>query len=354
MASLEQIPSDMKLSQYMWYCSKINKWDVDLISKVIDRNSSLNVDEDGDGRTSLHLAYYYNTPTEVFQMIVNACPDKAFVKDDIGYTPLHWAVSKNKEEYVKALLQVAPSVITIEDVDGLTPLDLAFRNMSPKVVLILVRNNPSSRLLLRRNKKRFIKTITAGLHNEIRDFLDAVPSSATPSEILRLGFWHRRRNKYYRDNPVSIRDLYEVLCILLREDTCNNDNNWMALHSCLRDYSCSWILCELILRLRPDQIQKMDHNYNLPIVFLSDDSMKVYYNYCNNCQYCSCSKKFFECGDDRVLCARCKTRTNESEDMFIEFDNCNLCEMQKLRLIYSMLQECPQICAITSDVESRH
>lgn len=343
---------DIRLGQYLWYCSKVNKWDIDTISKVIRNSSEIDVDE--DGRTFLHLAYYYSTPTDVFQMVVDAYPSKTFSQDDQGNTPMHWAVSKNKEEYVNALLQAAPSVISIEDLEGLTPVHLAFRYVSPKVILMLLRNNPSSRLLLRRNKRRFIKTITAGLHNEIREFLDSIRIEATPSEILEMSFWHNRRNKYYRDNAVNVRELYEVLCILLREDANNhgNDNDWMALHTSLKDNSCSWILCEFILRLTPDQIAKEDHNNNLPIVFLSHDSMKVFYNYCNNCHYCSCNKKFFECEDERVLCEKCKTKTNKSDDMFREFDNCHLFEMEKVRMIYSMLQECPQICAVTVDESS--
>ena len=67
----------------------------------------------------------------------------------------------------------------------------------------------------------------------------------------------------------KIRDIYEKSCLLLKaanfrniftsfDDTC-------LLHSVIREESCYWAFCKLILDLHPEQILKRDGDGNLPI-----------------------------------------------------------------------------------------
>ncbi len=91
--------------------------------------------QDSLGRTPLHLACMdvSNGGTEVVMMMIKAAAkdgEKACVPDLDGRTPLHYLVARNTfytTELVVRLISLWPAAISLKDVVGDTPLDIASR-----------------------------------------------------------------------------------------------------------------------------------------------------------------------------------------------------------------------------------
>ena len=75
----------------------------------------------------LHLVLKYNPPFNIIQKIVATNPELVYETNSIGHLPLHTALTNGTcPSVVKHLYEVNEKSISIADVEGKTPLHLAF------------------------------------------------------------------------------------------------------------------------------------------------------------------------------------------------------------------------------------
>ena len=67
----------------------IQKKNIEQIEKILNTNPKAVFEEDKDGETPLHKAFYYNIDNEIFAKILNANPEAAAKKDNNGNYPMH-------------------------------------------------------------------------------------------------------------------------------------------------------------------------------------------------------------------------------------------------------------------------
>jgi ankyrin repeat protein len=66
------------------------------------------------------------------------------IKDDTGNTPLHSAILKNKRKAIKAVLSIAPELVSLKNNDDLTCLELAIKQRDIALIVMLLCSNPKA------------------------------------------------------------------------------------------------------------------------------------------------------------------------------------------------------------------
>ena len=98
------------------------------------------------GNLPLHIAVHQEPSVQVVAALIAAYPEGVMVRNDDNQLPLHIAVSENhygepyaSAEVVAALVATYPraAALWVKDVDGKTPLELAYDAGDPKVVAAL-------------------------------------------------------------------------------------------------------------------------------------------------------------------------------------------------------------------------
>ncbi|KAF9350823.1 acyl-CoA binding domain-containing protein 6 [Mortierella sp. AD094] len=74
---------------------------------------------------------------ESLQAALTANPDIAFLKDDMGFTMLHWVCDRGSLEKVKLLVETYNANVNAQDTEGSTPLHYACLSGWPQVVAYL-------------------------------------------------------------------------------------------------------------------------------------------------------------------------------------------------------------------------
>ena len=102
---------------------------------LLERGASVEV-KGRDGRTLWQLAISWSNQKAGF---FRALLDNADlnVQDDVGKTPLHYAISNNPDARLKALLERGADV-HVADINGNTPLHEAARSKRPEAVRLLL------------------------------------------------------------------------------------------------------------------------------------------------------------------------------------------------------------------------
>ncbi|KAF9211292.1 hypothetical protein BGZ59_008284 [Podila verticillata] len=89
-----------------------------------------------------------NESTEAMRSALNANPELASVKDDMGMTMLHWVCDRGNVEKATLLVTEYHADVNAQDADGSTPLHYAYLSGWPQVVAYL-RSVPSIDLTIK-------------------------------------------------------------------------------------------------------------------------------------------------------------------------------------------------------------
>ena len=79
----------------------------------------------------------YNNDTEEFKKLMDSL-DNVDIQDKYGWTPLHLAIRRGREEMVRYLVEEKDADINIQDGSGWTPLMEAIMDDFPNIVKYLV------------------------------------------------------------------------------------------------------------------------------------------------------------------------------------------------------------------------
>ena len=331
------------------------------------------------GITALHQACYDNAPVDIVRTILKMNPKAAYIQErQYNCVPLHWAVKNNNIDNVNALLKAAPSCVRIEDKDGNTPFYYSFHGGDPTVIQILRKATSTSYSIMKKYRRLFLELVCSRFQRSLKHFMDFLPNDASPGEILEM-------SAIYCNNQYKIRDLYEIILILLSnhyiiEDcfSCpgvtkqipthrveeeglgatthspwmKDDNFWIVLQSALKDNVCQWIFCELIVRLHPQHellINQSEMDYCHLFELVGTNAHKLPHNMCNVCGksiLCSIENRFFYAyKHDFMVCDKCARCCTMNKDDFIGMHIRDE-EMERVQFIYSMICEYPQICTL--------
>ena len=193
-------------------------------------------------------------PINILKDIYYAYPEAAFIKDDDQHTPLKIAVDAGFEEAVEFLINTCPEDVVncgsylrsaVHSLNCTKMID-SFIHAIPEAAFISDDNGDSAFDLFFRiwNVPMSILLQTSQISDDIFD-----------NEIGQ-GNW-------------KIRDLYQKVCLFLtaanhHKNGKKHDASYL-LHIALREKSCNWAFCKLLMALHPEQILKRDIDGNFPI-----------------------------------------------------------------------------------------
>jgi len=107
----------------------------DIAKKVIDIFPQFAAATDKDLRTPLHVAIVSVTNIFVVECLLASHLESGEMMDVAGRTPLSLAAEKSNLEVVRVLILLHPHVITMEDNQGMTPLEHAIVSEAPMSVV---------------------------------------------------------------------------------------------------------------------------------------------------------------------------------------------------------------------------
>uniref|UniRef100_A0A7S4VC28 Ankyrin repeat protein n=2 Tax=Ditylum brightwellii TaxID=49249 RepID=A0A7S4VC28_9STRA len=113
---------------------------LDVVSALLSSCPDATKMKDSLGLTPLHVACRCAS-FDVVSLVLSAWPDALKERDDYDWTPLHCACEKKEASYdvVSLLLNSWPDAVNQEEIEeGLTPLHIAFYNVSPMETIILL------------------------------------------------------------------------------------------------------------------------------------------------------------------------------------------------------------------------
>lgn len=115
--------------------------DLGVIDLFLDRPTSEELARmsDNHGSYPVHVAAMVGN-TAIIDKLVQKCPDCYEMVDDQGGNLLHWAVQFNQDSVVRYICQNSSFSLLLNavDYDGNTPLHLAAKNGSPRIVSLLL------------------------------------------------------------------------------------------------------------------------------------------------------------------------------------------------------------------------
>ncbi|KAF2320696.1 hypothetical protein GH714_030132 [Hevea brasiliensis] len=112
--------------------------DIDLTRKMLDKNKSLNKEQDEEGWTPLHYASYFNLPQIVEMLLEDNNKSAAYIGDNDGKTPLHIAIicGKSHLNVVKKIMSDCPDCCELADNSDRNVLHFAVETGSLGVQII--------------------------------------------------------------------------------------------------------------------------------------------------------------------------------------------------------------------------
>lgn len=118
------------------------KYDGEEVASVLAHNNADANVKDRDGQTPLHFAAKYSGANIVY-MLANMKDTDHDLQDNRGQTPLHLAASNGKVDTVQILIDNEEDP-ELEDKDGNTPIDLAWRKRIVKMLTRYAQNRSES------------------------------------------------------------------------------------------------------------------------------------------------------------------------------------------------------------------
>lgn len=85
----------------------------------------------------MYKCYLYGG-ADVVKELLRVCPDLAYMVDEKGNYPLHYAASKENREITWTLLKLDPKLAQLHNLSGHTPLHLAAINYKVSVLQVFV------------------------------------------------------------------------------------------------------------------------------------------------------------------------------------------------------------------------
>lgn len=135
---------------------------LDVLKKLCDIQPMLLVEKNKQGQTALHIAVLVGSAPSIVAYLLNQNPTATFVQDNESRTPLHiaclntvddpmirWAYAPVMET-VHLLCEANPRMANEEDVDGMTPVDLALVSGASEDVVSYLRHKSANELEKRR------------------------------------------------------------------------------------------------------------------------------------------------------------------------------------------------------------
>ncbi|MDK2817926.1 MAG: ankyrin repeat domain-containing protein [Spirochaetota bacterium] len=166
-------------SQNSSFLEAVIRNNISLVEYMIKHRADVTV-TNSDGLTALHLV---SDPQIALILIINGADINA--RNRSGSTPLHWAVSRNKESLAKLLIEFGANIDSADDI-GNTPLHFAI-NSKDELVLLLIRaganinatnklgSTPIIEALLKNNNTQSRYLLLAGAKN-IKNNAGVTPS----------------------------------------------------------------------------------------------------------------------------------------------------------------------------------
>jgi len=197
-------------------------------------------------------------PIKIVNDIYYAYPQAALSKDCDLYTPLSIAAEAGFEDAVNFLANVCPKASTICGQLGSSPISAAihgsdFNNMIDSIIIA----NPESAFI---PDNEGDSPCDIFFHQWNVCMRIAVSYQTMCNKVLDKTTGH---------GDWKVKDIYEKTCLFLRAaNICKMGKSYdesCLLHSALREESCHWAYCKLLLMLHPEQLLKKDANGNLPI-----------------------------------------------------------------------------------------
>jgi len=194
---------------------------------------------------------------KVVKDVYYAYPKAALAKDDNHHNPLYIAVDTGFEEAVDFLAKVCPKSSTICDSVGDTPLQAAIYGLDPSNIIdSIVSTNPMSAFIPDVDGNtafcNFFKIWNVFMRLAVKD-------QATCDKVLNrmtgIGKW-------------KIRDIYDNACLFLNAANLHKNieaGSTTLMHAALREESCHFAFCKLIMKVHPEQVLVKDIYGDLPI-----------------------------------------------------------------------------------------
>jgi len=235
-----------------------------------------------------HICFDKYAPMKIVNDIYQAYPEAALAKDSCQYTPISLAVEAGFEDAVNLLATKCPESSIICGQLGISPVQSAiYGSDSNTMIDSIIRTNPKAAFVPDDEGESAFDLFFRQWNICMRQTVSF--NSIISNELLEhstgRGDW-------------KIQDIYAKTCIFLKAAylyrnkqiaSCNLSN--YLLHSALREESCHWSFCNLIMRLHPEQILVKDNNGNLPIHIIAASNKSS--------------------DEDTFLCTDCFMRHNE-------------------------------------------
>ena len=259
---------------------------------------------DSSNAYALHrICSCFAAPIKIVTDIYNAYPIAAFFQVENGRTPISIAVDTGFEDAVRFLAKVCPEACAITNYDdGSTPLLLAVHKISySNMIDYLLGANPRAAFIKRYDGDFAFDAFFDEWNVFIRISLhDEITIHQVHEYVVGAGNW-------------AIFDIYQKGCLFLK--TANLHYRGQALdddhllHFALREESCHFAFCKLLMIMHPDQLMKRDADGNLPIhiITASKEKSDVESFLCFDC-YLIKSKLVnieYKNGDTEYCCVDC-------------------------------------------------
>eukprot|EP01060_Flectonema_neradi_P039828 TRINITY_DN891_c4_g1_i1.p1 TRINITY_DN891_c4_g1~~TRINITY_DN891_c4_g1_i1.p1 ORF type:complete len:203 (+),score=53.10 TRINITY_DN891_c4_g1_i1:43-651(+) len=124
--------------------------DIEMVQTIIDYDTSFVNEQDGQGRTALHMACA-NGHSEILKVLLTAKPDADKVTTE-GSTALHFAASNGNESCIAQLLAAGFS-ITAKNKFGRKPIDECWGKGNSKIEDLFLMKDPEVEAALPKSEK---------------------------------------------------------------------------------------------------------------------------------------------------------------------------------------------------------
>jgi ankyrin repeat protein len=161
----------------------INKKNIEKIEEILKTNPNAVFEEDENGATPLHRAFYVNLDNKIFAKILNANPEAAQKKDINGNYPMHHITdfgptdSFNQTLNAKLLYNVNPNSVWEQNNDNEDPIQIGTRwSLDPIFITFLYAASQEGDL------NQYLKETAEYPAKETKSEKTAEPAKETKSE----------------------------------------------------------------------------------------------------------------------------------------------------------------------------
>ena len=252
---------------------------------------------------ALHrICSYFTAPIKIITDIYNAYPIATFFPIKNGQTPISIAVDAGFEDAVQFLAKVCPEACLITNYHGSTPIFLAVYAITySSIIDILLDACPRAAFIKRGDGDYAFNAFFEVWNIFLRISLhDEITIHQIHEYVVGAGNW-------------AIFDIYQKGCLFLKSANLHYKGQALdddhLLHFALREESCHFAFCKLLMIMHPDQVMKRDADGNLPIhvITASKEKSDVESFLCFDC-YLIKSKLVnieYKNGDTEYCCEDC-------------------------------------------------